>query len=303
MSKVSILIAARGEQYKINSGVSVLYRTIQDIYEKATGDFETIVVFDGPPYQDLPEYPNLTVLKNEWSGTKESINIAARIATGKYLFKIDAHCMLDQGFDEVLQSKIEDNWVVTPRLYILNAEEWKWQDNRFHDYFYLPCPLTDSQGFRFQAGAHWKGRTQERLNITDMDENMKLHGSAWFMSKDFYWNCLNGLNPNDGAGRWNGEDIEISLKTWLGPWGGKLMVNKNTWYAHMHRGGQRPREFGVSHQETSQSATWSARYWMKNSWKEQTHELGWLIEKFWPVATWPENWRVLWKEWDQNNIL
>jgi len=205
MSKVSILIAVRGEQYQVSPGISVLQKTIQDIYEKATGEFEVIVVFDGPPYQSLPDYPNLTVLQQEWNGTKESINTAAKVATGKYLFKIDAHCMMAKGFDEVLQYKVEDNWVVTPRFYVLNAEEWKWQDERFYDYFYLPCPLVDPHGFRFQAGCHWKGRTQERLD-TPLDENMKLHGSAWFMTKSFYWDCLGGLNPNDGAGPWNGED-------------------------------------------------------------------------------------------------
>jgi len=241
MSKVSIIIPSRSESYEVRPGVSILLRTVQDVFEKATGDFEVIVAFDGEPYQPLPDYHNLTVLKLNWGGTKVAVNAAAQVATGKYIFKVDSHCMFSNGFDEVLQSRMEDNWVVMPRFYVLNAEEWKWQDGRFYDYFRLPCPFTDHRGFRFRAGGHWKERTGERLHITPVDENMKLHGSSFFMSRDFYWNCLGGLDPNNGAGSWNGEDIEISMKTWLGPWEGKVMVNKDAWYAHMHRGGQRPR--------------------------------------------------------------
>lgn len=298
MSKVSIIIPSRVELFQITPGVSVLQRTIQDIYENATGDFEVIVAFDGPPYQKFPDYPNLKCLELEWRGTKPAINSAASVADGKYLFKADSHCMFAKGFDEVLQIGMQDNWVVTPRLYILEAENWRWQDNRFYDYYFLPCPFTDKKGFRFQAGGHWKDRTKSRLDIP-LDENMKLHGSAWFMAKDFFWNCLEGLDANNGAGTWNGEDIEITMKTWLGPWDGKLIANKDTWYAHMHRDGQRPREWGVSHTETHRSALWTANYWMSNQWSKQVHDIGWLIDRFSPVPSWPDNWHKLYEDYNE----
>jgi hypothetical protein len=129
---------------------------------------------------------------------------------------------------------------------------------------------------------------------------MKLHGSCFFMARDYYWNCLGGLDPHNGAGSWNGEDIEISLKTWLGPWGGKVMVNKNTWYAHMHRGGQRPREWHVSLKEAYRSGRWTGQYWMSNSWEKQVHDISWLIDRFWPVPSWEDNWKELYKDWMAN---
>ncbi len=296
MSKVSIIIPTRQETFEVSPGVSILQRTVQDVFEKATGDIEVIVVFDGEPYTPLPEYKNLIRLEREWSGTKPSINAAAKIATGKYLFKIDAHCMMDKGFDEILQENMEDNWVVTPRFYVLNAEEWKWQDHRFYDYFRLPCPFTYKRGIMFQAGGHWKERTGERLDVYPVDENMKLHGSCFFMTKDYFWNCLGGLS-SEGSGTWNGEDIEISLKTWLGPWEAKLMTNKKTWYAHMHRGGQRPREWHVDSREAYRSAGWTANYWLSNSWTEQVHDFEWLIDKFSPISGWPEDWKLLYEKW------
>lgn len=298
MSKVSIIIPCRNETYQLSPGVTVLQRTIEDIYQKATGEFEVIVAFDGPPYTPLPYYKDMVILKLPQVGTKPNINFAVTYATGKYLLKVDAHCMFSEGFDEVLQERMEDNWVVVPRFYVLNAEEWKWQDERFYDYFKLPCPFTDKRMFRFQAGGHWPERTQERLHIP-YDENMKLHGSLFFMSKDFFENCLGGLHSN-GAGTWSGEDIEISLKTWLGPWEGKVMVNKNAWYAHMHKGGQRPRGWHVSQQEINESYLWTAKYWMSNQWERRAHDIDWLIKRFMPIPTWPDNWEELYADWRQN---
>jgi len=290
MSKVSILIPSRNEPF--------LYKTVQDIVTKATGDIEIIVAFDGEPYTSLPNYENLIRLELQQMGTKPILNIAAKKASGKYLLKTDAHCMFAEGFDETLQADMEDNWVVMPRFYVLNAEKWEWQDARFYDYFKLPCPLTDPRMFRFQAGGHWPERTRERLSIP-IDENMKLHGSSFFMSKDFYIHCLGGLNSM-GAGTWSGEDIEISLKTWLGPWDGKVMVNKNTWYAHMHKGREHPRGWNVSYSDINSSYLWTAHYWMANEWAERKHDIEWLIDRFSPVPTWPENWKDLYEEWKRN---
>ncbi len=300
MSKTSIIIPCRVETYQVSPGVSILARTVQDIYEKATGEFEVIVAFDGPPYTSLPDYPNLIRMDMPWAGTKPAINAAADIATGKYLFKVDAHCMFAKGFDEVLQQGMQDNWVVMPRFYVLDAEKWQWQDDRFYDYFFLPCPFTYKRGFLFQAGGHWKDRTRARLDVAPLDENMKLHGSAFFMAKDYFMNCLGGLS-SVGSGTWNGEDAEITFKTWLGPWDGKVVVNKDTWYAHMHRGGQRPREWHVSFDEAYASARWTAKYWMSNSWGQRVRDIEWLIDKFWPVPGWPDDWRELYGQWLRDN--
>jgi len=300
MAKVSIIVPTRNETYIVD-GMTVLERTIKDIYEKATGEFEVIVAFDGPPYTPLPDYPNLIRLDLPQSGTKPNLNFAARLAKGQYIMKVDAHCMFAEGFDEVLQDGAQDNWVVMPRFYVLNAEEWRWQDERFYDYFFLPCPFTDPAMFRFQAGGHWRHRTIERLDIP-VDENMKLHGSAFFMSKEFLVNCIGELTT-DGPGAWSGEDIEISLKTWLGPWDGKVMVDKRTWYAHMHKGGQRPRGWGVTGKEINDSYLWTASYWMGDNWEGRVRDLEWLVEKFWPVPRWPEDWQDRWARWKERNDL
>jgi hypothetical protein len=39
-----------------------------------------------------------------------------------------------------------------------------------------------------------------------------------------------------------------------------------------------------------QGAVYSADYWMNNRWKERKYDLAWLIDKFWPVPSWPTDW-------------
>ncbi len=293
MAKVSILIPARKEVQEVAPGLTVLERTLREVYAQARGDFEVLVGFDGPPFQPLPELAGLKVL--QWPrarGTKPCLNEMATAATGRYLFKLDAHCAPSEGFDIVLQEGMQENWVVAPRLYVLDPKTWSWQDERFYDYFRLPCPLTDPKGYRFQAGGHWPARTKERLNIGPLDENMKLHGSSFFVSRKFF---LERLGEFDMAhvDQASGEDIEISLKTWLGPWDGRVMVNKAVWVAHMHKGRGQPRSFRAGQQAIDASYRWTAEYWMENKWLGRMHDLAWLIERFWPVPSWPEGWREL----------
>ncbi len=298
MAKVSIIIPSRNEVFKTKEDENILIRTVRDIYEKATGDFEVIIGFDGPPYLKLPKYPNLRILKlPEVVGIKTNINILAIMAKGKYIYKSDAHCMFDKGFDEKLQADMQDNWVVTPRFYVLDGYNWKWQDDRFYDYFYLCCPFTDPRGFRFKAGGHWPERTKEREGKPEylIDETMQFHGSGWFVNRDFFINKIGGYWTRDPEGHAQ-EGPHLGLKTWLGPWGGKVMVNKKTWYAHMH---QQTKNKGFDLGRTAERNTYTlyANYWMGNHWGDRVQNLSWLIEKFWPVPTWPENWNKIYKKW------
>ncbi len=294
MSKVSIIIPSRNE-VAIIDGMNVLQRTVKDIYEKATGDFEVLVGFDGLPYQDFPNYPNLRLIKMpDVIGIKNMINLLAILAKGEYLFKSDAHCMFSEMFDEVLLADMQDDWIVTPRFYVLDHKEWKWQDDRFYDYFYLSCPFTDPRGFRFKAGGHWRDKTLEKLDIP-LDETPQFHGSGWFMKRDHFLNRIGGYMVKDPFGHAQ-EPPYLGLKTWLG--GGKVMVNKKVWYAHMH---QDKYQKGFALGSNNEEATYKlmATYWMGDKWEDRVHNIDWFIDKFMPMPTWTEDWRdklAKWKE-------
>lgn len=284
MEKVSIIITGRNEVY--------LPRMVQDLLEKLTGDYEILIAQDGAPYHEIPSHPKVKVFNREYQGLKPQINFLAAAAVGTYLFKLDAHCMVSHGIDEEMQRMCGPYDIVTPRFYVLNAEEWKWQDDRFYDYFFLGCPLTDPGGYRFKAGGHDRRRTIQLLNGPDIDETMQIHGSAWFIRREHFLFGLGGMQ-SEGYGNMFMEPPELCLKTWLGPWGGRVLTNKNAWYAHMHKGGQRPRGYDISMREVRRSYLWTADYWMQNQWAERIHDIEWLVDKFWPVPTWPDNWREL----------
>ena len=289
MPKVSVLIAARNERH--------LPRMVAHLIERLTGDYEIIVIQDGPPYQSLPNHPRLRVFNREYAGLKPSINFAAAQALGKYLLKLDSHCAVSKGIDEVLPRTMDDNWMVVPRFYTLDEKTWEPRDNRHCDYWLLDCPLTDPKGYRFRAGGYWWERTAARAHMSPIDETLTHHGSAWFVERAFFLEKLKGMQA-EGYGLSYMEPADLGLRTWLGPWDGRVMVRKDCWYAHLHQQAN-IRGFGISMKEVRRAYLWTARHWMFNEWPEAAHELGWLIDRFAPVPTWPENWRALQAEYAQ----
>ncbi len=315
MSKVSILIPARGETPEN------LSRTIDSIYDNATGDFEVIVGFDGTPRQYFMEPDNnLKVIEFPSTvGIKTNINAMAAMATGKYLYKTDAHCRFSKGFDEILANDMQDDWIMMPRFKIID-ENWNIQmrngEEEFYDYFYMCCPFTDPKGFRFKAGGHWPERTKERLDFSylqteegygfedgggvlgvvheGLDETPQIHGSGWMISKDRYFE-LGGFPNIDPYGHAQ-EPIWLALKNWLA--GGKVMVNKKCWYAHLHQQGNK-RGYHMDKAQENRSYDIAARYWVGDKWddtwpkKVMTFEQ--FVDKFMPMPTWPDNWKELYE--------
>lgn len=282
MSKVSIIIPARGEQ------LNNLARTINSIYMNATGEFEVIVGYDGTPplITNFAGSPNFKYIAFPSTvGIKTNLNAMCAMATGKYILKLDAHCSVGKGFDEILQTDMQEDWIVMPRFYVLNGENWEWQQRdgqgEFYDYFYLCCPLTDPKGFRFKAGGHWPERTRERLD-TLIDETPQMHGSGWFITKDRYF-ALGGFPNIDPFGHAQ-EPIWLGLKNQL--MGGKLMVNKKTWYAHMHQQGNK-RGYSMDKEQEDKSYRLASETFMSDP-----RMAGWL-DKNLPMPTWPDNWREL----------
>ena len=295
MSQLSILVTAGGETF--------LSKTVDDLFTKADGEIEVVVALDGVwPNPTLMDRPGLRIIHfGAHRGMRACLNAAAAVATGEWIMKLDAHCMVAEGFDEVLKRDCADNWVMIPRRYSLDAENWKIEENGRgpKDYHYLSCPewsIRERDDYSMH-GVEWKERTRERHNKPeyDIDETMSWQGSCWFMSRK-HWDWLGGLSEF-GYGTFAQEPQEIGNKTWLG--GGKLMCNKKTWYAHLHKGKRYAhlwRMYQVVQQEIATGHEWSARYWMGNQWKERVHDLEWLIDRFSPVPTWTPHWKELYVE-------
>ena len=278
MAKVSIIIPSRNEPW--------LAKTVDDIRTKATGDIEVIVILDGPTDYPLPtSWSQFTMIKKpQAEGLKPAINDGARAATGEYLMKCDAHCMFGEGFDEILQDDCENDWVVTARRFTLNPELWK-IGARAIDYYYLGCPWTHHGRFLMKH-RHWKARARERQDVL-IDDQMTIHGSMWFMSLDHFRNRIGDLDTIR-YGTFAAEPLEIVMKTWLG--GGRVVINKNTWYAHEHLT-HRDKDLPISLNAALDKYELAAHDWTENKWKDRVHDFDWLIEKFWRVPNWPSTWR------------
>ena len=67
-------------------------------------DYEIIVGLDEyDPDPPLLEHPKVRVFRSEKRmGMRPMINELARLATGKYIMKTDAHCAFDNGYDKKL---------------------------------------------------------------------------------------------------------------------------------------------------------------------------------------------------------
>jgi len=277
--KTSIIIPDRGETF------GNISRTVESVIANAMGDYEILIGYDGKPFHDFHDDRIKYIKFEDVVGIKTNINALCAMATGKYIFKSDAHCSFGPGFDEILQADMQEDWIVMPRFYVLNGETWEWQDERFYDYFYLCCPFTDPKGFRFKAGGHWPERTRERLD-TLIDETPQIHGSGWFMTKDHFFE-LGGFPNIDPYGHAQ-EPIWLALKNWLQE--GKVMVNKKTWYAHMHQQSNQ-RGYHMDHAQEVKSYSIAANTFMKDE------RIVGFLEKFMPMPTWPENWKEMRQQW------
>lgn len=288
MDKVSIIIPARHEPF--------LQKTVDEVLNNATGEIEVIVMLDAYwPQPPLKKDKRVVIVHNgEARGMRANENAAAKIATGKYLMKLDAHCMVGKGFDTILKADCEKNWVAIPSRYSLDADKWR----RFRgpvDYLYLTFPYEtdDLYGPGFH-GRKWKGptgftgsfwhRERERKDIK-IDDIMVFQGSCWFMHKEHFLN-IEGLREDCLYQ----EAIELAFKTWLS--GGRVIRNKNTWYAHYHkRKGDKTVGYALSKRKKVETACFMMNYWFNNDWPKQTKKIEWYIEKFRPLETWPDDWQ------------
>ncbi|OGM60825.1 hypothetical protein A3A75_00120 [Candidatus Woesebacteria bacterium RIFCSPLOWO2_01_FULL_39_10] len=286
---LSVIIPSRNEIF--------LNQTIKDILSQAVTNIEIIVAIDEKWPDEIVQDKKVTYLHpGVPMGMRHGINSCAAIARGTYLMKTDGHCLFAPGFDKVLiENHLEDNWVQIPRRYSLDGQNWKVdRHRRYRDYHFLCYPQKGKDpkdGDDGMHGVEWPQRTYERSDPKyDIDDTMGMQGSCWFMTKNHFDNFLHGLNEKD-YGNIAQEGEEICNKTWLG--GGAVKVNKKTWYAHLHKGKLYGRMYHLDIKSEVRGHNWSAEYWMNNRWPERVHNINWLINKFWPVPTWPEKWKEL----------
>lgn len=233
----------------------LLQKMIDSLLENSElGDeLEIVPVLDGYwPTVPLKADPRVHVVHLEKSGgMRGAINAGVANSKGEYILRADGHCLFGKGYDRILIADCEDSWIVTPRRFYLDIKKWEVMDIPPVDYEKL---LIDDDRHKF-TGQKWKRRAEERKDIM-IDETMAMQGSCWLMKRS-WWDKVIGKLQVEGYGTHYQDSVEMVFKTWQA--GGKLMVNKNTWFAHKHRKFARTHNYGGK--EAVESFAYALRIW------------------------------------------
>lgn len=302
---LSVVIPARNEEF--------LRETVADLVKNKRDDTEIIVGLDGK-WDDpkIVPHPDVTVLYYPESiGQRAMTNQCVKLSKAKYVMKVDAHCAFDEGFDvKMIEAFKEtgDNVVMAPGMRNLWVFDWKcytcglrvYQDkepicppNKRHSepvqmrkkMLWIPKSNPFSTAYCFTPEPHFKYHSdQKRKQTTDLGESMSLQGSCFMCTREKYWD-LNICDEEFGS--WGSQGIEVACKFWLS--GGRVLINKKTWYAHCFR---TKSNFGFPYQLSGRQVEKAKRLakdlFFNGKWKKQIHPLSWLVEKFAPVPDWTE---------------
>lgn len=227
-----------------------LPKTIESLLKNARGDIEVIPVLDGywtsDPIFNNPRVRVVHLGKNR--GMRRAINVGIDIARGDFLMRTDEHCSFGEGFDVILTTQCEPNWIVTPRRYFLDPIKWEVLDIPPIDHMKLKI-VNAGVGIRKFSGVESPGNPAEPIQ-----ESMAMQGSCWVMPRA-WWDKTIGELQNEGYGPHYQDSHEMVFKAWQH--GGKLMVNKNTWHAHKHRNFPRTHNNGTAENPSNNEACWT----------------------------------------------
>lgn len=288
---LSIIIPARNEEF--------LNQTIQDLLIKKRGRTQIIVGLDGQwPVQPIDTHPDVVILfYPESIGQRAISNRCASLSQAPYLMKVDAHCAFDEGFDLKMLDLMQPDITMVPVMRNLHVFDWVCEDGhrRYQDTS-GPCPQCgkpehkeivwlaktnpQSTAYTFDREMHFQywnefGKAQQG----DLTETMSLQGSCFLIAREKWWElaiCSEAFHS------WGQQGVEVACKTWLS--GGRVLVNRTTWYAHMFRtkGGDFGFPYPLSGREVQANREKSREMFQHNQWAGAKRSFQWLLDKFNP---------------------
>lgn len=214
-------------------------------------EMEIIAVFDGYwPEFELRQDPRVRYVHlGRNRGMRGAINAGVSISRGEFIMRTDEHCMFAKGFDKAMTDVCQPNWIMTARRYYLDPVKWELMDIPYVDYEKLRIQNV-SEGIRKFAGVPWDRPDRKDIMV---DETMAMQGSVWLMPRK-WWNEVIGELQTEGYGPLYQDSHEMQFKTWKA--GGKLMLNKNTWFAHKHRDFSRTHNDGTVENPANKIEGW-----------------------------------------------
>lgn len=301
MLDLSVIIPARNEMF--------LSRTIQDILANFASNYEIIAILDGSWAEPvIDDNTRVTLVYHPESiGQRAACNEAAKIARGKYLMKVDAHCSFEKDFDIKLLNIAKDYWTVAPAMRNLHAFDWVCDNGhrRYQspsgpckecgsktnmDIRWISKPNPESYSYCFDATPHFqyfKQFSSRPEGKGSLVESMSLQGSCFMLTRDKWFEL--GI-CDEAFGSWGSQGIEVSLKTWLS--GGRVIVYKDTWYAHLFRtqGGDFGFPYNMPAKQAAHAKELARQYvYGEKRFEGQIRDVEWLLKRFWPIPGWTES--------------
>jgi len=232
-------------------------KTIKSLLENSElGDaLEIIHVWDGfyPDFELIQDPHVRYVHLGSNRGMRGAINAGILVARGEFFCRLDEHCSFGKGWDKILTDSCQPNWVMTARRFYLDPIKWEVMP----EHGYVDCEKLVIQdmgnGVRKFAGQKWKTRSEE-LKDTPIIESQAMQGSMWIAHRDF-WIKTCGELQTEGYGPTYQDSVEVCMKYWKV--GGKLMINKDTWFAHKHRSFSRTHNEGSPENPSKREASWA----------------------------------------------
>ena len=270
---VSVIIPSRQEVF--------LDQTIRDVLTNAAGPIEVFVILDGYdiPVEERVKDERLIYLHlppSNIMNKRIGVNTAVKKARGLFVMALDAHCMVGPGFDVILARDCTDNMIMIPRRYKLDPVNWKIQDESpVIDYeYWLWLPYKRDHILKPYM---WHERREQRAD-TMIDDTLTMQGSCWFMRKDYYERM--GFMRCEGYTPWGQEDVELVMECWTT--GGRVVVNKHTWYAHLFKGKTFGRMYKANQAQHAESRRYAYNYWCV----ERKADFEAVIKRFMPIPHW-----------------
>jgi len=156
---------------------------------------------------------------------------------------------------------------------------WQRRKNKKTDYMHLDNDL------KVQYWGEYGTRPEAQGDITDVMNGI---GACWFQHRERFLE-LGGLDEKHGS--WGQVGCEVACKAWLS--GGRHVVNKKTWFAHMFRTtGSFSFPYKIHGSDQEKARKYSRKLWKENKWPLQQRKFQWLIDKFAPVPTWHAQFNV-----------
>jgi hypothetical protein len=209
-------------------------KTVRDLLDNSElGEgLEIVSVFDGYwPSWEMVEDPRRRIVhlgKNR--GMRGAINAGVAVSRGKFFMRLDEHCCFAKGYDKELTDTCKENEVMTARRFFLDPEKWEAMDIPPVDHERLDI-INVSDTVRKFHGKPWKERDEKQKDVP-ISETQAMQGSMWIANREFFLKTVGELQT-EGYGPLIQDSVEVCMKYWQA--GGRLMLNKNTWFAHKHR--------------------------------------------------------------------